>query len=279
MFELISAYIDGECSLKEQKLVEAYLAENPQASKLLEELSAIKVLWGQAKVYPPTSLREAILSSTIRRSASRRSTGIPLRLAWAFSTFILICASWYSYQVWNATEGEKALSPPLSAPFLSQRTPPPPAPASITPPSSPHMSPQQSIKRTQSPPRRLRGTLQALPTEFPHVPSRVHSVPSSTAKPFAQGTPMSPIPAEQIAKIAPPPSKPAPEVPDLVALNSEGGLSPQEEVGAPLEGSTASSPDNLSPEARSRLRKRLSEVNSTKDELREAVKGGSARRS
>lgn len=64
MFELISAYADGECSTKERRLVEAYLAENPAAEQILSEIRIqSSVMLHQAE--PPSWLKEEILKQTI----------------------------------------------------------------------------------------------------------------------------------------------------------------------------------------------------------------------
>lgn len=76
MFYLISAYADGECSPKERRLVEAYLAENPEAREMLSEIRAQAAMLGSVSAEPPTWLREAILSATTRRRTMLGSLGI-----------------------------------------------------------------------------------------------------------------------------------------------------------------------------------------------------------
>jgi hypothetical protein len=64
MFELLSAYLDGECSVKERRLVEAYLAGSPQALGVLADLRSHAALLSH-QFEPPASLRTAILAATI----------------------------------------------------------------------------------------------------------------------------------------------------------------------------------------------------------------------
>ncbi len=281
MFELVSAYYDGECSLKEQKLVEAYLSENAHASHLLEDLRFLHTLWNQSEVTPPPTLREAILRSTTRRPEKPR---FPIRLAWAMGILVFLGGLWFFQQAQKPTlpNPERNFSSSSSAPLLAQTPIPKPAPADISLPPSPghfHEKPRRDLRNPKpfsgvplpSPPKTLspsdgvknspRNALQASPTvEPPNNPTRI---PDSS--------PLFP-------EIPPPPSKPVPEVPDLVALNSQGEGEGMEKAPANLQDSPTPA-GSLSPEARSRLRKRLSEVNSTMDELREAVKSGTPRRS
>jgi hypothetical protein len=61
MFEFLSAYVDGECSAKERRLVEAYLAESSAARELLADLRAQSAWASEEMQDPPAWLRGAIL--------------------------------------------------------------------------------------------------------------------------------------------------------------------------------------------------------------------------
>ena len=67
MFEFISAYADGECSAKERRLVEAYLAENANGRELLADLRMQTSMLSEDLVDSPDWLRASILSKTTER--------------------------------------------------------------------------------------------------------------------------------------------------------------------------------------------------------------------
>jgi hypothetical protein len=278
MFELISAYLDGECSLKEQKIVEAYLAENPRALHLFEELQAIRNLWVPSEVPPPPTLREAIWNSTTRRPPKLLR---PYRLAWALGmgTFVLLSGLWFLQGIQkpsnpspreNSFVSSAPLKPPISLPQ--------PAPAFVA------LQGTSKGSSRPNPAKTFRGAQTNLESPSPvppagSAPILVASNPplkgASSAPPGPSAPPTS---IESLPEISPPPSKPAPEVPDLVALSFPDEGENQEVLSPPTKSaSPASSPNSLSPEARNRLRKRLAEVNSGEDELREAVKSGNHR--
>jgi anti-sigma factor RsiW len=78
MFEYLSAYADGECSTKERRLVEAYLAENAEARAQLADLRMQAAIAAEGFVDPPEWLRGAILAKTVDRP----------RLKWPFAAAI-----------------------------------------------------------------------------------------------------------------------------------------------------------------------------------------------
>lgn len=67
MFELVSAYSDGECSPKERRLVEAYLGENEVGRTLLADLRMASGSIGYSSPQPPSWLNAAILQKTTRK--------------------------------------------------------------------------------------------------------------------------------------------------------------------------------------------------------------------
>jgi len=75
MFEYLSAYADGECTAKERRLVEAYLAESAEARAQLADLRMQAAIASEGFVDPPIWLRGAILAKTVDRS----------RLKWPFA--------------------------------------------------------------------------------------------------------------------------------------------------------------------------------------------------
>lgn len=75
MFEYLSAYADGECTAKERRLVEAYLAESAEARAQLAELRMQASMAADGFVDPPEWLRGAILAKTVDRP----------RLKWPFA--------------------------------------------------------------------------------------------------------------------------------------------------------------------------------------------------
>lgn len=75
MFEYLSAYADGECTAKERRLLEAYLAESAEARAQLAELRMQASMAADGFVDPPEWLRGAILAKTVDRP----------RLKWPFA--------------------------------------------------------------------------------------------------------------------------------------------------------------------------------------------------
>ena len=71
MFEFISAYADGECTAKERRLVEAYLAENAGARELLADLRMQSAMLSEDLLNSPEWLRGSILSKTTDRRTFR----------------------------------------------------------------------------------------------------------------------------------------------------------------------------------------------------------------
>lgn len=71
MFEYLSAYADGECTAKERRLVEAYLAENSEARAILADLRAQAAFVAEDLQEPPAWLQSAILDRTTARRTFR----------------------------------------------------------------------------------------------------------------------------------------------------------------------------------------------------------------
>lgn len=67
MFELISAYADGECTNKEKRLVEAYLAENSTAREVLASMRIHSELMMDITEEPPAWLESTIFEKTTRK--------------------------------------------------------------------------------------------------------------------------------------------------------------------------------------------------------------------
>lgn len=67
MFELISAYADGECTNKEKRLVEAYLAENSTAREVLASMRIHSELMMGISEEPPAWLESTIFEKTTRK--------------------------------------------------------------------------------------------------------------------------------------------------------------------------------------------------------------------
>ncbi len=78
MFAWLSAYMDGETTPKERRLVEAYLREEPEAEAVLRLLQAAEAELAAESVDPPQGLREAILARTTRKPSL-----LPKTLRWA----------------------------------------------------------------------------------------------------------------------------------------------------------------------------------------------------
>lgn len=112
MFDYLSAYADGECSDKERRLVEAYLAENPAARELLAELRAQSAAIAADRAEPPAWLSEAILSKT---SARKSWFNWPAAAGLA-SCAAAACVGIALIMPWNSVE----LKP---APLVAQKTP------------------------------------------------------------------------------------------------------------------------------------------------------------
>lgn len=69
MFELLSAYVDGECTAKEKRLVTAYLSSSSRAQDLLADLRAQAYLISETAL-PPVWLKEAILVGTVGKAST-----------------------------------------------------------------------------------------------------------------------------------------------------------------------------------------------------------------
>jgi anti-sigma factor RsiW len=78
MFAWLSAYMDGETTPKERRLVEAYLREEPEAEAVLRLLEAAEAELANDVAEPPAGLRDAILARTTRKPSL-----LPKALPWA----------------------------------------------------------------------------------------------------------------------------------------------------------------------------------------------------
>ena len=89
MFEYLSAYVDGECSVKERRLVEAYLAESAAARELLADLRSQAAWTAEDLQNPPAWLHQAILDKVKR---SRRFAWKPM-VAWSLAGATVVVAA------------------------------------------------------------------------------------------------------------------------------------------------------------------------------------------
>ncbi|MDQ2986025.1 MAG: hypothetical protein M3R13_04805 [Armatimonadota bacterium] len=92
MFEFLSAYLDGECSAKERRLVEAYLSESSAATALLAELRSQAALVSDERAEPPAWLTQAILVRTVGKRKSRWPLATGLAAASVAATIALAAA-------------------------------------------------------------------------------------------------------------------------------------------------------------------------------------------
>ncbi|HWP31775.1 MAG TPA: zf-HC2 domain-containing protein [Fimbriimonadales bacterium] len=113
MFELLSAYLDGACSHKERRLVEAYLEEVPGAEKVLAELRSQSSLV-RVSEEPPSWLRESIFSKTTQR---RNIPVLALRASPAAAVIVsvVVLGFWYSSGNISSNSEERLVSKPKVA--------------------------------------------------------------------------------------------------------------------------------------------------------------------
>ncbi|MBA3725782.1 MAG: hypothetical protein H0W86_04850 [Armatimonadetes bacterium] len=115
MFEFLSAYIDGECTPKERRLVEAYLAESRAARNALDGLRGQAAFLASETPEPPAWLGVAILARTVGRR----------RFAWQAAGALATCsaAAALLFAVFNPTQVPSAKPDlPLVATNLDPRS-------------------------------------------------------------------------------------------------------------------------------------------------------------
>lgn len=171
MFEFLSAYADGECSAKERRLVEAYLAENAGAREQLAELRMQSALASEQLLDPPEWLRASILASTVDRR----------RLRWPFAAGISAAAAaaalaiYVSVPLSESPERDDLLATNvvdeggLDEPILSR-------PLVDTPATQKVPDAKPSERMTATPPRTERTAARAVRTAIPVADSQ----PTST---------------------------------------------------------------------------------------------------
>lgn len=86
MFEFISAYADGECTLKERRLVEAYLSESRHAQRLLADIRSTGALFQSTTHTPPDLVTDQIFAKTTRRARTKRTTVLAFASSVAFAS-------------------------------------------------------------------------------------------------------------------------------------------------------------------------------------------------
>ncbi|MCH8275761.1 MAG: hypothetical protein IH851_13345 [Armatimonadetes bacterium] len=295
IFELISAYADGECSSKERRLVEAYLQENPRAREVLGELRAQAALFQEQAEEPPAWLRDAVLSRTTRRPALRVLGGPPAR---AGAVVAAAAAVWLGVVLWPG-DGQSpgndlvAVIEPSAASAAGGSDRTSPATTGIPAPvagsiedavSSPRGSGRAAVGGPANRGRAATSTRAAeseeaggldvsagsgreagAPIEFPP--------PEDGAPPVEMMINESPARAYFGPSFGPTP-KAAPSAPDVVALAGgaeagEGGAGNETTAG---ETGGAGDGSPVSGEARERLRERLRQMNRGRNDVQEAVR-------
>lgn len=277
MFELISAYADGEATPKERRLVEAYVAQSAEGRRLLADLRAGSAILAQAQsAEAPAWLEEAILDSTTRRRFTLRLP-TPLRIvlpvAAAGLAVALLRPSGIVPYAPNAWVEERQPAPPP----VRERVFAPPKSASqpdgerllaqARPPTATKMNKRSPRERETKAGGREAGGRPA-----------VDPGPRSGGLPFGGGRTAAPESAGALSAHSSPKfslygptygatPKTAADEPDPVSL-----VASSEQDETPVV--TASKSDEPSPEARNRLREQLKKLNATQNELKEAVKKG-----
>ncbi len=277
MFYLISAYADGECSLKERRLVEAYLAENSGAREMLADIRAQAAVLMAESAEPPAWLRDAILNSTSRRPALLGRFGVPrvAALAGCAAAAALAVVYWPLAQVDGVpvvdvvAVGEHPSIPlPVSAtttgPAVDSSLAEGTVVADVTAPPQPRGV--EMGLRTVSGPKTAAATPAASPSPSLGTPNGNNSVRSSTSNPAGSTPPI------RMGPESGPVGRAIPEQPDVVAM---AGMSQEGEEsfaeGRPVEPKSAGSV-GVARDPRLELRKRLEAVNQNTD-VQDAFKG------
>ncbi|GEM_PF-7041084 len=264
MFELLSAYLDGECSVKERRLVDAYLAGSPQAMGVLSDLRAQAALLSE-QFEPPAALKAEILSRTTGDRKPRTAW------RWAVPAALAAAALFAGVVRLNAPTSGQGRFSDLAAMRTERSTAPVTKPAAEkefekAPLSSGSiMQPVRVATTEQSEPRLGDSRLMQAVMEASMVGSTAGGLKpkGSDAKKLA---PPTVAPAGQ-TKVMPSAGAgnsvpfPAPQRPDVVAIISDDD--------AP---STAAAQPEPQPDANEALRAMLKEHNKNRTDLKDADK-------
>lgn len=271
MFYLISAYADGECSPKERRLVEAYLAERPEARDLLAELRAQTALVSSEVYDPPAHLRMAILEATTRRPTLLRRVVFSRPVALA-ATASAIAA--FGLILWPK---ERPREPLVDVVAFTDSVP---APPQISPATTGGVVEAQAgapavVSDAEPSAGRPRPSLRAVSRPV-QAPVSVQVVPGAGSRPdpknghtAGSGAAMS-APTVRMGPESGPVARAVPEQPDVVAL-AGASWEAEDTVGDSRQSETKAAETVRDP--REELRRRLRAVNQDSD-VQEAFRGG-----
>ncbi|MGI8924887.1 MAG: anti-sigma factor family protein [Fimbriimonadales bacterium] len=256
MFEFVSAYVDGECTPKERRLVEAYLAESRAAREALASLRSQAALLASETPEPPAWLGEAILTKTVGRR----------RFAWQAAGALATCgaAAALLFAVFNPTQ---LPSPKPDLPLVATNLDPGPT-VELPKLSSPAAAPL-ARKVTAGTPRMNRGAEAPLAKKQPRTLAVLATKP--VARPSARNKPTA-QPVSRQGSIKPPTTyahiddgrfeRPEPRQFDAIpGTDAEWSLVNTAPAGSP----------KVLPTAAQKLRDRIRKLNEQNRDIKEAV--------
>lgn len=277
MFELISAYADGEATPKERRLIEAYIAQSAEGRRLLADLRGGSAILAQAqRSEAPSWLEGAILDATTRRR-------IRLTLPAALRIAVPAAAAGLAVFLLRPSDVEPYV-PGARIVDASAASPTDPGRVSVVPEASGRAGSEQLVAQA-NPAGETKGARRSLRPRATEADTRLAGGTLSpdpgagsggaalgggrTAAPESAGA-LSAHSSPKVSLYGPTfgvTPKMAAEEPDPVALLASSEEREQRVV-------TSSKSDEPSPEARNRLREQLKKLNANQNELKEAVKKG-----
>lgn len=272
MFYLISAYADGECSWKERRLVEAYVAEQRGAREMLSEIRSQTALIGSERCEAPDWLRDAILNSTTRRPRLLKRVVFSRPVAFAVAASALLAAGLLLWPTRKTVE----IGPIGEVVAVTDSRPKQPdfSPRYTGGTVNSHSTELTVVSDADTRPRRPLTTASRLRQASPVASSG--GSPSGAARPeprnghAASSTTSSTAPGVRMGPEAGPVPRAVPEQPDVVAL---AGMSSEGEESLVESRQPESKTVETGKDPREGLRKRLRAVNQDSD-VQDAFKGG-----
>jgi hypothetical protein len=258
MFEFLSAYADGECTAKETKLVEAYLAQSPEARATLAEIRAAGKVIADDCGEPPRWLHESIASKTFQR----RKT-----VLWPTAAFGAAAACGLGFWLMRLSVSPTSVGAPLAS------MAPVPLPAAVQPSDGQVATHQPTTLGVRAKPRGRSGARVLLVSNEPTPVAE--EVRSETKAPPITNAPGKHVALTYaLADYNTTLAKPA-SAPDTVSLVTTVEERPEETPKTASEASPKAE-DPIMPDARERLREKLRKLNESKSDIKEAVKSSTS---